>query len=63
MISGMENAGVCHERLLDTYVRAINMCTQNRPDDLTISIHMCRGNFMVNSWGLLSGFFPNMKNT
>ncbi|KAF9462173.1 hypothetical protein BDZ94DRAFT_1368620 [Collybia nuda] len=45
MISGMEKAGVCHEKLLDTYIRAINACTQDRPEDLTISIHMCRGNF------------------
>jgi len=45
MITGMEKAGVDHEALLDTYIRAINVCTQGRPDDLTISVHMCRGNF------------------
>ncbi|KAF5385178.1 hypothetical protein D9615_001463 [Tricholomella constricta] len=45
MISGMEKAGVDHEALLDTYIRAINVCTRDRPDDLTIGIHMCRGNF------------------
>ncbi|TFK30331.1 UROD/MetE-like protein [Coprinopsis marcescibilis] len=45
MISGMEGAGVDHEALLDTYIRAINLCTEGRPDDLTVSVHMCRGNF------------------
>ncbi|KAF8078692.1 hypothetical protein FPV67DRAFT_1466095 [Lyophyllum atratum] len=45
MLSGMVKAGVDHEALLDTYIRAINVCTQDRPDDLTIGIHMCRGNF------------------
>jgi len=45
MISGMEEAGVDHEALLGTYIRAINVCTKDRPDDLTFSIHLCRGNF------------------
>ncbi|KAJ6509469.1 hypothetical protein C8R47DRAFT_26916 [Mycena vitilis] len=45
MISGMEAAGVDHERLLDTYIRAINICTGNRPADLNIGLHMCRGNY------------------
>ncbi|KIM48267.1 hypothetical protein M413DRAFT_226748 [Hebeloma cylindrosporum] len=45
MISGMEKAGVDHEALLDTYIRAINVITQGRPEDLTVSVHMCRGNF------------------
>lgn len=45
MISGMEKSGVDHEALLDTYIRAINVCTQGRPEDLNVSVHMCRGNF------------------
>ncbi|KAF8528397.1 hypothetical protein BU17DRAFT_73467 [Hysterangium stoloniferum] len=44
MISGMEKAGVDHEALLDTYIRAINLCSQGRPEDLTFGVHMCRGN-------------------
>lgn len=47
MIVGMEKAGVDHEALLDTYIRAINVITQGRPSDLTIGVHMCRGNFKV----------------
>lgn len=45
MIAGMEQAGVDHEALLDTYIRAVNVCTQGRPSDLRIGVHMCRGNF------------------
>ncbi|KAF9040547.1 hypothetical protein BJ165DRAFT_1490725 [Panaeolus papilionaceus] len=45
MLSGMEKAGVDHEALLDTYIRAINYCTRGRPADMAISLHMCRGNF------------------
>ena len=47
MINGMEKAGVDHEALLDTYIRAINVITQGRPKDLRIGVHMCRGNFKV----------------
>jgi methionine synthase II (cobalamin-independent) len=47
MIIGMERAGVDHEALLDTYIRAINVITEGRPDDLMISVHMCRGNYKV----------------
>jgi hypothetical protein len=45
MISGMEKAGLDHEALLDTYIRAINVCVKDRPADLTVGVHMCRGNF------------------
>ncbi|KAF8905512.1 hypothetical protein CPB84DRAFT_1771626 [Gymnopilus junonius] len=45
MVSGMERAAVDHEELLDTYIRAINVITEGRPSHLTISIHMCRGNY------------------
>ncbi|KAJ7706251.1 hypothetical protein B0H17DRAFT_619711 [Mycena rosella] len=41
----MEQAGVDHEALLDTYIRAINLCTLDRPQDLNIGLHMCRGNY------------------
>ncbi|KAF9044643.1 UROD/MetE-like protein [Hymenopellis radicata] len=42
----MMEMSVDPESLLDTYIRAINVCTKGRPDDLTVSVHMCRGNFM-----------------
>ena len=47
MISGMERSGVDHEALLDAYISAINLITQGRPTNLTVSVHMCRGNYKV----------------
>ncbi len=47
MIADMAKAGVDYHALLDTYIRAINVVTVDRPDDLIISVHMCRGNFKV----------------
>jgi methionine synthase II (cobalamin-independent) len=47
MISGMEKAGIDHEVLLNTYIRAINLCIEDRPSDLTVGVHVCRGNFTV----------------
>ncbi|KAJ7169815.1 hypothetical protein C8R46DRAFT_1090114 [Mycena filopes] len=44
MIKEMEAEGVDHEALLSTYIRAINLCTVDRPHDLNIGVHMCRGN-------------------
>ncbi|KAF9456649.1 hypothetical protein BDZ94DRAFT_1275154 [Collybia nuda] len=44
MITGMKNDGQDPEALFDTYVRAMNLCTRGRPEDLTLSVHMCRGN-------------------
>ncbi len=35
--------------LLDTYVRNINSALAGRPEDLTITTHLCRGNFR-SSW-------------
>ncbi|KAG6912019.1 hypothetical protein DXG01_000267 [Tephrocybe rancida] len=45
MISEMEVAGVDHEALLDTYIRAINVCTQDRPADLTGGVHFSEGGY------------------
>ena len=47
MITGMEQAGVDHEGLLDTYIDLYNTILANRPEDLTVGIHTCRGNFKV----------------
>lgn len=45
MIKGMEEQGVDHEALLDTYIRAYNECLKDRPADMTVGLHLCRGNF------------------
>lgn len=47
MITGMEQAGVDHEGLLDMYIEIYNRILAGRPGDLTVGIHTCRGNFKV----------------
>jgi methionine synthase II (cobalamin-independent) len=41
----MEEKGVDHEGLLDTYIRAYNKCIEGHPPDMTVGLHLCRGNF------------------
>ena len=45
MIKGMEEKGVDHERLLQLYIDTYNLCLKNRPADMNVGIHLCRGNF------------------
>ncbi|CCM05208.1 uncharacterized protein FIBRA_07417 [Fibroporia radiculosa] len=45
MISGMVQAGVDHEALLSTYIGVYNDILKDRPGDLTVGLHTCRGNF------------------
>ena len=62
MIAGMVKSGVDHETLLETYIHAINLVTSGRPDDLTVSIHMCRGNYKVCYPGCLQVLiFPDVR--
>jgi 5-methyltetrahydropteroyltriglutamate--homocysteine methyltransferase len=32
------------ERLIDDYIDVINACVDGRPDDMTVCVHLCRGN-------------------
>ncbi|KAH9837187.1 uncharacterized protein C8Q71DRAFT_707408 [Rhodofomes roseus] len=45
MITGMEQAGINHEGLLDMYIEIYNRILAGRPGDLTVGVHTCRGNF------------------
>ncbi|KAK7694468.1 hypothetical protein QCA50_001654 [Cerrena zonata] len=45
MITGMEERGIDHAALLDLYIKVYNDCLKGRPDDLTVGLHLCRGNF------------------
>lgn len=47
MIKGMEERGIDHEALLDTYIKAYNDCLADRPNDMVVALHLCRGNFKV----------------
>ncbi|KAI0686217.1 UROD/MetE-like protein [Earliella scabrosa] len=45
MIKGMEERGIDHEALLNTYIRVYNDIVTGHPTDMTIGLHLCRGNF------------------
>ena len=45
------------ERQLGTYVEAINRVLDGRPDDLTVTVHICRGNH-ASSWQATGGYEP-----
>lgn len=46
-IGGMEAAGVDREELLKMHIDVYNQITANRPADLVIGVHTCRGNMKV----------------
>jgi len=43
--------------LLDTYIRVNNASIAGRPDNVTVTTHMCRGNFQ-SSWMAQGGYEP-----
>ncbi|CAL1695628.1 unnamed protein product [Somion occarium] len=45
MISGMQEAGEDYETLLSQYINVYNDILNDRPEDLIVGIHMCRGNY------------------
>ncbi|TBU22674.1 UROD/MetE-like protein [Dichomitus squalens] len=45
MIRGMEERGVDHVALLDTYIATYNKLLAEKPADMTAGLHLCRGNF------------------
>jgi methionine synthase II (cobalamin-independent) len=46
-LEGMKKAGVDSEKLFDTYIRVYNEILKDRPADLTVGLHTCRGNYKV----------------
>lgn len=47
MIKGMEERGIDHEAILDLYIKVYNDCLKDHPADMTVGLHLCRGNFKV----------------
>jgi 5-methyltetrahydropteroyltriglutamate--homocysteine methyltransferase len=41
----LEGVGEKPDQLLDTYIKLINDSVAGLPDDMTVCLHMCRGNF------------------
>ncbi len=44
MVKGVEERGVEHVALLETYVRAYNKIVDDRPANMNAGLHLCRGN-------------------
>ncbi|KAK4631561.1 hypothetical protein CLAFUR4_03713 [Fulvia fulva] len=45
MLKGLREDGEDTEKLFDLYLKAHNDCIADRPDDLHVGLHICRGNF------------------
>ncbi|KAF8528007.1 hypothetical protein BU17DRAFT_73667 [Hysterangium stoloniferum] len=45
MLEGMTKDGFDHKAILDLYIKTYNDILRGKPDDLTVGIHLCRGNF------------------
>ena len=56
-IAGLKARGEHVDDLLDIYADLINRAIEGRPDDMTISMHLCRGNFR-STWVASGGYEP-----
>ena len=56
-IAGLKARGEHVEELLDIYAALINRAIADRPADMTISMHLCRGNFR-STWVASGGYEP-----
>ena len=45
MLEGMKAEGVDSAALLNAYIKLYNDCIGSRPKDMTVGVHLCRGNF------------------
>ncbi|GGF69158.1 5-methyltetrahydropteroyltriglutamate--homocysteine S-methyltransferase [Paenibacillus albidus] len=53
----LRSRGIDPEELALDYVRLINESIKNRPQDMTIALHVCRGNFR-STWFAAGGYEP-----
>ena len=56
-IEGLKARGEHVEGLLETYAAMINTAIAGRPDDMVITMHLCRGNFR-STWVAQGGYEP-----
>ncbi len=56
-IEGLKARGEHVEGLLETYGQMINTAIEGRPDDMVVSMHLCRGNFR-STWVAQGGYEP-----
>jgi 5-methyltetrahydropteroyltriglutamate--homocysteine methyltransferase len=53
----LRSRGETPERLMQTYADLIHLAIANRPDDMLLAMHLCRGNFQ-SSWIAQGGYEP-----
>lgn len=46
MLAGFKNDGESSDDLFDAYIKLYNDCLSERPSDMHIGVHLCRGNFV-----------------
>ncbi len=56
-IAGLRARGEHVEGLLDIYAEMINRAIADRPADMVVSMHLCRGNFR-STWAAAGGYEP-----
>lgn len=47
MLQALRNEGMDPDKLFDTYLKAHNDCIADRPKDLHVGLHICRGRFFI----------------
>jgi 5-methyltetrahydropteroyltriglutamate--homocysteine methyltransferase len=57
MREGVRRIGEDPNQLPRTYARLINECIKDRPDNMTVCMHVCRGNFR-SAWAAEGGYDP-----
>jgi 5-methyltetrahydropteroyltriglutamate--homocysteine methyltransferase len=57
MREGVRDIGEDPNQLPRTYARLINECIKDRPDNMTVCMHVCRGNFR-SAWAAEGGYDP-----
>jgi 5-methyltetrahydropteroyltriglutamate--homocysteine methyltransferase len=57
MRAGVRAIGEDPDQLPLTYARLINACLADRPDNMTVCMHICRGNFR-SAWAAEGGYDP-----
>ena len=57
MREGVRHIGEDPNQLPRTYARLINECIKDRPDNMTVCMHICRGNFR-SAWAAEGGYDP-----
>lgn len=50
-VDGLEKLGYSTEQTLEIFERLINESIKNKPDDMLITMHICRGNFQSTYFG------------